>query len=269
MKERMIKTKVGQLFVSYQPAEKIAVFLSGAGSLPTYENFLPVIRKLPKNWGYLTIDYPNAGQSPLENQENFVLDDLVQSILEVLSQFKVIQYAVCAHSISGLVAVKVAESEPFCQGLILIEPTTYSVLYGELAQNPYPEFLALQEKVQTLGGGYEYLKKIGQESFSVADFKILWTKAERSSDRFKSVQEGFQHYCSIAKSDFQNLDISFQFPIFILSQAYREQEYKDSEFASQSTQIILGGSHHYLHWSQSEKIAELLLKCDGQEVYKL
>ena len=56
MKEKIIKTKVGQLFVSYQPAEKIAVFLSGAGSLPTYENFLPVIRKLPKKWGYLTID---------------------------------------------------------------------------------------------------------------------------------------------------------------------------------------------------------------------
>lgn len=69
MKEKIIKTKVGQLFVSYQPAEKIAVFLSGAGSLPTYENFLPVIRKLPKNWGYLTIDYPNAGQSPLENKK--------------------------------------------------------------------------------------------------------------------------------------------------------------------------------------------------------
>lgn len=166
MKEKIIKTKVGQLFVSYQPAEKIAVFLSGAGSLPTYENFLPVIRKLPENWGYLTIDYPNAGQSLLENQE----------------------------------------------------------------------------------------------SFSVADFKILREKAERSSDRLKSVQEGFQHYCSIAKSDFQNLDISFQFPIFILIQAYREQEYKDSEFASQNTQIILGGSHHYLHWSESEKIAELLLE---------
>ena len=42
-----------------------------------------------------------------------------------------------------------------------------------------------------LGGGYEYLKKIGQESFPVADFKILWAKAERSSDRLKSVQEGF------------------------------------------------------------------------------
>ena len=83
-------------------------------------------------------------------------------------------------------AVKIAESALFCQGLILIEPTTYSVLYGELAQNPYPEFLALQEKVQTLGGGYEYLKKIGQESFSVADFKILWAKAEKSSDRLKS-----------------------------------------------------------------------------------
>ncbi len=146
MKEKITKTKVGQLFVSYQPAEKIAVFLSGAGSLPTYENFWPVIRKLPKNWGYLTIDYPNAGQSPLGNQENFVLADLVQSILEVLSDFKVLQYAVCAHSISGLVSVKVAESEQFCQGLILIEPTTYYVLYGELAQNPYPEFLSLQEK---------------------------------------------------------------------------------------------------------------------------
>ena len=102
MKERMIKTQVGQLFVSYQPAEKIAVFLSGAGSLPTYENFLPVIRKLPKNWGYLTIDYPNAGQSPPENQENFVLDDLVQSIIEVLSHFKVIQYAICATVLAAL-----------------------------------------------------------------------------------------------------------------------------------------------------------------------
>ena len=142
----------------------------------------------------------------------------------------------------------------------MIEPTTYSVLYGELAQNPYPEFLSLQEKVQMLGGGYEYMKKIEQESFPAADFKILWAKAEKSSDRLKSVQEGFQHYCSIAESDFQNLDISFQFPIFILSQAYREQEYKDSEFASQNTQIILGGNHHYLHWSQSEKIAEFLLK---------
>ena len=120
--------------------------------------FLPVIRKLPKNWGYLTIDYPNAGQSPLENQENFVLDDLVQSILEVLSHFKVLQYAVCAHSISGLVAVKVAESEPVCQGLILIEQTTYSVLYGELAQILIQNF-SLTGEVQTLGGGYEYLKK--------------------------------------------------------------------------------------------------------------
>ena len=71
----------------------------------------------------------------------------------------------------------------------MIEPTTYSVLYGELAQNPYPEFLSLQEKVQTLGGGYEYLKKIGQESFPAADFKILWAKAEKSSDRLKFVQD--------------------------------------------------------------------------------
>lgn len=41
-------------------------------------------------------------------------------------------------------------------------------------------------------------------------------------------------------------------------QTYREKEYRESEYWTSNTKLILGRNHHYLQWSESEKIAAII-----------
>ena len=69
---------------------------------------------------------------------------------------------------------------------------------------------------------------------------------------------GFQISGEITEEDFENLSIESYIPVFIFCQAYREKEYRESEYWTSNTKLILGGSHHYLQWSESEKIATII-----------
>ena len=65
MKRFEVTTKIGSLFVTYKKKKKVLVCLNGAGLLPSYENFSLILEKLPSTIGYLTIDFPNTGRSPI------------------------------------------------------------------------------------------------------------------------------------------------------------------------------------------------------------
>ena len=69
---------------------------------------------------------------------------------------------------------------------------------------------------------------------------------------------GFQISGEITEEDFENLSIEAYTPVFIFCQAYREKEYRESEYWTSNTKLILGGNHHYLQWSESEKIATII-----------
>ncbi len=65
MKRFEVSTEIGSLSVTYQKQKKMLVCLSGVGLLPSYENFSLILEKLPPTIGYLTIDFPNTGRSPI------------------------------------------------------------------------------------------------------------------------------------------------------------------------------------------------------------
>jgi len=65
MKRIEVSTEIGSLSVTYQKQKKMLVCLSGADLLPSYENFSLILEKLPPTIGYLTIDFPNTGRSPM------------------------------------------------------------------------------------------------------------------------------------------------------------------------------------------------------------
>ena len=75
-----VTTKIGCLSVTYEKRNKVLVCLNGAGLIPSYENFLPILEKLPSSIGYLTIDFPNTGRSPIHSQTGFNLDNLVEAV---------------------------------------------------------------------------------------------------------------------------------------------------------------------------------------------
>ncbi|VRY80539.1 alpha/beta fold family hydrolase [Streptococcus pneumoniae] len=86
MKRFEVSTEIGSLSVTYQKQKKVLVCLNGAGLLPSYENFSLILEKPPPTIGYLTIDFPNTGRSPIHDQAGKKLDNLADAVYEVLEE---------------------------------------------------------------------------------------------------------------------------------------------------------------------------------------
>ena len=257
MKRLEVSTEIGSLSVTYQKQKKVLVCLSGAGLLPSYENFSLIIEKLPPTIGYLTIDFPNAGRSPIHDQAGKNLDNLADAVYEVLEELAISEYILCVHSLSGILACKLMNKSIKCQALVAIEPTTKKVMFADFSENPYPE---MEEQMRLIDeyGPELYFKNLTQATFSPETNEEIWELMQEKSPELERQVPGFQIYCEITEEDFENVSIETHVPVFIFCQAYREKEYRESEYWTSNTKLILGGNHHYLQWSESEKIATII-----------
>ncbi|WP_257642275.1 hypothetical protein, partial [Streptococcus pneumoniae] len=91
--------------------------------------------------------------------------------------------------------------------------------------------------------------------FWVANFNL---KFGEKGLELENQDPEFQISGEITEEDFENLSIESHVPVFIFCQTYREKEYRESEYWTSNTKLILGGNHHYLQWSESEKIAAII-----------
>ena len=257
MKRFEVSTEIGSLSVTYQKQKKVLACLSGAGLLPSYENFSLILEKLPPTIGYLTIDFPNTGRSPIHDQAGKNLDNLADAVYEVLEELAISEFILCAHSLSGILACKLLNKPIKCQALVVIEPTTKKVMFADFSENPYPK---MEEQMRLIDecGPELYFKNLTQATFSPETNEELWELMQEKGPELERQVPGFQIYCEITEEDFENVSIETHVPVFIFCQAYREKEYRESEYWTSDTKLILGGNHHYLQWSESEKIATII-----------
>lgn len=256
----LINLKVGHLYTRYKSGDSIVIFLSGYGDFPSYENFLPLISRLDSNFGYLTIDYPNSGESSTRNQVGLGLSDLVESFMTIVNFYNVKDYIICAHSMGGVIASRLVNhlSGKNCKGLLLIEPTTFSVLFGDLTKNPYPEFLALQEHIQSYADSMDYFRELSSKSMTTEESQILLEKQYQSANRLVKEDVNFQKNCCIEAEEISKISLPNELPIYIVTQSFRLNEYRYSEYFNDKTEIISIGTNHYLHWTEAEVISNLL-----------
>ena len=257
MKRIEVSTEIGSLSVTYQKQKKVLVCLSGAGLLPSYENFSLILEKLPPTIGYLTIDFPNTGRSLIYNQAGKNLDNLTDAVYEVLEELEISEYILCVHSLSGIVACKLLNKPIKCRALVAIEPTTKKVMFADFSENPYPEMEEQMRLIEECGPEV-YFKNITQATFSSETNKRIWELVQEKDSELERQVPEFHIYCEITEKDFENVSIEAHIPVFIFCQAYREKEYRESEYWTSNTKLILGGNHHYLQWSESEKIAAII-----------
>ena len=259
MKRIEVSTEIGSLSVSYQKQKKVLVCLSGAGLLPSYENFSLILEKLPPTIGYLTIDFPNTGRSPIHDQAGKNLDNLADVVYKVLEELAISEYILCVHSLSGILACKLLNKPIKCQALLAIEPTTKKVIFADFSETPYPE---MEEQMRLIDeyGPELYLKNLTQATFSPEMNKEIWKIMQEKGSELEKQNPGFQISGEITEEDFENVSIPDCIPVFIFCQTYREKEYRESEYWTSNTKLILGGNHHYLQWSESEKIATIILE---------
>ena len=259
MKRIEVSTEIGSLSVTYQKQKKVLVCLSGAGLLPSYENFSLILKKLPPTIGYLTIDFPNTGRSSIQNLAGKNLDNLADAVYEVLEELGISEYILCVHSLSGILACKLLNKPIKCQVLVAIEPTTKKVMFADFSKNPYPEMEKQMRLIEEFGPEL-YFKNLTQTTFSPEINKKIWELMQEKGSELESQVPGFQVSVEITKEDFEDVSITDRIPVFIFCQAYREKEYRESEYWTSKTRLILGGSHHYLQWSESEKIVDIIKK---------
>ena len=257
MKRFEVSTEIGSLSVTYQKQKKVLVCLSGAGLLPSYENFSLILEKLPPTIGYLTIDFPNTGRSPIHDQAGKNLDNLADAVYEVFEELGISEYILCVHSLSGILACKLLNKPIKCKALLAIEPTTKKVMFADFSENPYPEMEEQMRLIEECGPEV-YFKNITQAAFSSETNKEIWDLVQEKDSELERQVPEFQIYCEITEEDFKNVSIEAHVPVFIFCQTYREKEYRESEYWTSNTKLILGGNHHYLQWSESEKIAAII-----------
>ena len=252
-----VTTKIGCLSVTYKKRNRVLVCLNGAGLIPTYENFLPILEKLPSSMGYLTIDFPNTGRSSIHNQAGLNFDSLVDTVYEILEGLEISDYILCVHSLGGVLALKLMSKPIKCQALIALEPTTKNIMFADFSKNPYPKMEEQMRMIEECGPE-NYFKGLTQATFEPETDRLIWELMEEKGLELEKQVPGFQISVNITSEDFDSLSLADNIPVFVFCQAYREKEYRDSEYWNSNTKLILGGNHHYLQWSESEKIAALI-----------
>ncbi|MDU4467347.1 alpha/beta fold hydrolase [Streptococcus mitis] len=259
MKRFEVSTKIGSLSVTYQKQKKVLVCLSGAGLLPSYENFSLILEKLPPTIGYLIIDFPNTGRSPIHDQAGKNLDNLADAVYEVLEELGISEYILCVHSLSGILACKLLNKPIKCQALVAIEPTTKKVMFADFSENPYPE---MEEQMRLIDeyGPELYFENLTQATFSPEINKEIWEIMQEKGLELENRDPEFQISVETTKEDFEDMSMADRIPVFIFCQAYREKGYRESEYWTSNTKLILGGNYHYLQWSESEKIVDIIKK---------
>lgn len=262
LSQQLVATKIGQIYTEFRKGKNCIVFLSGVGDFSTSDNFQQVLKKMPEDWGYLTVDYPCSGKSPVQDQSEFGVGDYIEAVRSLLQQFQIEDFIMCAHSISGVIVLNLANKagNPY-KGAVLLELTTSAILFGGLAENLYPEFVALEQEIsEKYGSTFNYLKEMSQSYFNEHDYQLLWQHASDSACRNEVARlSGIQELPQISPRDFES-QISEKQPVVIFAQAFRQDEYNRSEYKNHHplSQVMLGGSTHYLQWSESEKIVEAL-----------
>ena len=94
------------------------------GLLPSYENFSLILEKLPPTIGYLTIDFPNTGRSPINDKLEKIWIILRDAVYELFGRIGISELYTCVHSLSGILVCKLLNKPIKCQALLAIEPTT-------------------------------------------------------------------------------------------------------------------------------------------------
>lgn len=214
MKRIEVSTEIGSLSVTYQKQKKMLVCLSGAGLLPSYENFSLILEKLPPTIGYLTIDFPNTGRSPIHDQSDKNLDNLVDAVYEVLEELGISEYILCVHSLSGILACKLLNKPIKCQALVAIEPTTKNVMFADFSENPYPEMEEQMRLIEECGPEL-YFKNLTQATFSPETNKEIWEIMQEKGLELEKQNPEFQISGEITEEDFENVSIESYIPVFI------------------------------------------------------
>lgn len=253
-------TSLGTFKISWrQPATSapLIVFLSGMGQFDTAETFIQVISALPTNLGIFAIDYLNSGYSSVPAKDYTVTEEAT-TIATLINEFNEEKSPIIlvAHSIGGIYALLMAPQIKHLIGFVGIEPTTREVVVNPPQE---PEYLkaATQDATWTPADFEKWLKNHSQKEFSAAQHQQIWQTYQKSVARLTEADsQRMQGLMASMPWTATDLTLPQDLASILLTEEYRAAEMKRSEYqtANAKSQVLTGGTYHYLHWEQPQLV---------------
>ena len=136
-----------------------------------------------------------------------------------------------------------------------IEPTT-----REIILNP-PKDPAYIEKNKEMSKLQEKIEADLKEMFTPEENKDFWATTEQNAQKFDA--QANQNAQAAYENDSywkNNLKLENEIPSVIITEKYRENEYKRSEYLSNNSKskVVVLGEYHYIHFEYPKKIAEIV-----------
>ena len=174
-----------------------------------------------------------------------------------LLNFNAKDIIVVAHSIGGVYAIHMLDKIQNLRAFVAIEPTT-----REIILNPPKEPAYLAHKHDN---PEQFIHDKMNELFTKSEAEDFWNTTIKNGERFDD--EAAQNLTSaMEKDDFWHSEqkINNNFPVIIVTENYRQKEYRRSEYFNQNakTKIIPMGSFHYIQWECPTEIANIISSMD-------
>lgn len=261
MNEEMVATTLGRYKTSYQPGEPLVVFLSGMGQFDTAETFANVIDLLPERYGVLAPDYLLSGKSGVALRDYTVYDE-VDELAKIINAKNSVRVILVGHSIAGIYALLLADKINNLAGFVGIEPTTREVI-NHAPQTP--EYLAAAAMDESFSQD-DFEKWLGEKlvaNFTPERVDQIWATYHESVARLTETDGARlqNFFASMPLSDADdNLRLPQTLASVVITESYRVAEFKRSEFmtANPRSQVLAGGTFHYIHWERPELVVEAI-----------
>lgn len=254
MQRKDIETKLGKINFAYRKGNPLVVCLNGFGSFDTAQSFSKVIEALPSEYGYVAPDYLNSGFSG-KSLKDYTVTDEATELARIINDFKAEKVIILAHSIGGVYAMQIKDKINNLKAFVGIEPTTREVILNPPKDPAYTEKNKNIEKLQ------EKIKVDLRELFTPEENKKFWTTTEQNAKKFDE-KDNLNAQAAYENDSFWKdaTRISDKTPSVLITEKYRENEYKRSEYASNNSKskVITLGDSHYIHFEYSKQIAEIV-----------
>lgn len=254
MQRKDIETEIGKINFAYRKGNPVVVFLNGFGSFDTAQSFLKIIESLPNEYGYFAPDYLNSGFSSKSLKDYTVADEAAE-LARIINNFKAEKVIILAHSIGGVYAMQMKDKINNLKTFVGIEPTT-----REIMLNP-PKEPAYIEKNKEIAKLQEKIEADLRELFTSEENKNFWATTEQNAKKFDE-KDNLNAQAAYENDSFwkDSTRISDKIPSVVITEKYRENEYKRSEYISNNSKskVVSLGDSHYIHFEYPKKIAEIV-----------
>ncbi len=235
-----------------EPGRPMLVFMAGFGSDNNYLQLKNIARRIDDRFTKLFIDRLGVGKSD-ETTVPRTWQNIVAELHEMIGTLQEGPVIFFAHSANGPISLAYGLRYPEqVAGLLLSEPTT--VKAEEWFATP-----AYKEAIS-------WLKELTpeQQEAVTKDQELTPEEEQLLEESEHPFVEGTALYGEYLAAD-QNLSeiavtaaAAVQLPpILIFSRPFREQEYRQSEYAGEKTQLSFLQGHHALYLAQPDTVADL------------